>query len=61
MNEKPAPTILVVDDTEASRYAVSRILRKAQFDVREAGTGRKRCCWRPRSRTWSSWTSTCRT
>jgi PAS domain S-box-containing protein len=40
MTDRPAPTILVVDDIEASRYAVARILRKAHFEVREAGTGR---------------------
>ena len=39
MPDKPPITILVVDDTEASRYAVSRILRQAQFAVREAATG----------------------
>jgi PAS domain S-box-containing protein len=39
MPEKPPPTILIVDDIEASRYAVSHILRKARFVVREAGTG----------------------
>src|SRR5262249_9051077 len=33
------PTILMVDDTEASRYAVSRILRKANYQVQEAATG----------------------
>jgi PAS domain S-box-containing protein len=39
MSEKLVGTVLVVDDTEASRYAVSRILRKARFGVLEAGTG----------------------
>jgi PAS domain S-box-containing protein len=33
--------ILVVDDTEASRYAVSRILRQAAYTVQEASTGRE--------------------
>jgi hypothetical protein len=33
--------ILVVDDTEANRYATSRILRAAGFDVTEAGSGRE--------------------
>jgi signal transduction histidine kinase len=32
-------TILVVDDTEANRYTVSRILRKEGFEVREAPDG----------------------
>ena len=31
--------ILVVDDTEASRYAVARHLRQAGYSVEEAGTG----------------------
>ena len=31
--------ILVVDDNEAGRYAVSRVLRQAGFEVTEAGTG----------------------
>ncbi len=36
----PVPTrILVTDDTEASRYAKSRILRQAEFEVLEAATG----------------------
>ena len=39
MPEQPPATILIVDDTEASRYAVSRILRKARFAVHEAATG----------------------
>jgi PAS domain S-box-containing protein len=33
------PTILVVDDTEAERYFVSRVLRKAGFEVREGSSG----------------------
>ncbi|MGE0312011.1 MAG: response regulator [Lautropia sp.] len=36
-----ARTILVVDDTTASRYATSRILRAAGFKVLEAATGRE--------------------
>ena len=39
MPEKPKATVLVVDDTEASRYAVCRVLRQGNFDVREAATG----------------------
>jgi PAS domain S-box-containing protein len=39
MAENATPTILLVDDTEASRYAVSRILRQARFQVVEATTG----------------------
>jgi PAS domain S-box-containing protein len=31
--------VLNVDDYEAGRYATSRVLRQAGFDVREAGTG----------------------
>jgi hypothetical protein len=34
------PTLLIVDDTEANRYAVSRHLRANGFEVREAATGR---------------------
>jgi len=33
------PHVLVVDDTEGNRYAVSRILRAANMQVEEAGTG----------------------
>lgn len=33
------PTILYVDDTEAQRYAVSRVLRRAGFEVRQASSG----------------------
>src|SRR5215207_9810828 len=32
-------TVLVVDDTEANRYAIRRILEKAGFAVLEAETG----------------------
>ena len=39
MTEKPSFTILIVDDTEASRSAVGQVLQQAQFTVREAGTG----------------------
>jgi PAS domain S-box-containing protein len=38
MAETPA-VILVVDDTEASRYAVSHVLRRARFTVLEAANG----------------------
>jgi PAS domain S-box-containing protein len=38
VSEKP-PTIVVVDDTESSRYAVCRVLRQANFEVQEAATG----------------------
>lgn len=37
--QKTRARILCVDDTEAQRYAVSRILRKAGFDIMEAATG----------------------
>jgi PAS domain S-box-containing protein len=33
------PVVLVVDDTEAARYAARRTLEKAGFEVREAATG----------------------
>ena len=36
---EPTNTILVVDDNEAERYYVARVLRKAGFEVAEAGTG----------------------
>jgi PAS domain S-box-containing protein len=39
MADTSQPTILLVDDRESNRYAVSRILQKARFAVREAGTG----------------------
>lgn len=37
----PEETILYVDDTEAQRYAVSRVLRAAGFRVLEARTGQE--------------------
>lgn len=37
--EQTPPTILYVDDTEAQRYAVSRVLRRAGFEVRQASSG----------------------
>ena len=36
-----SPTILYVDDTEAQRYAVSRVLRRAGFEVMQASSGRQ--------------------
>ena len=39
--EKIEGTILCADDTEAQRYAVSRVLRRAGFRVIEARTGRE--------------------
>ena len=39
MIEEPQRTILVVDDTEFSRYTISRYLRKAGFEIWEAATG----------------------
>jgi PAS domain S-box-containing protein len=38
---RQVPRVLVVDDTEANRYATARILRSAGFDVDEAATGRE--------------------
>jgi PAS domain S-box-containing protein len=38
---KPEATVLYADDTEAQRYAVSRVLRRAGFEVLEAETGRQ--------------------
>ena len=38
---RPAPRVLVVDDTEANRYVTARILRSAGFAVDEAATGRQ--------------------
>lgn len=37
--EPRGPTILHVDDTDAQRYAISRVLRNAGFEVLEARTG----------------------
>ena len=50
--------ILVVDDTEASRYAVARHLRHAGYSVEEAGDGIAgyRAWWRRSGPTWSCWT-----
>jgi PAS domain S-box-containing protein len=36
---KPEATILYADDTDAQRYAVGRVLRRAGFEVVEAATG----------------------
>jgi PAS domain S-box-containing protein len=37
----PQPTILYVDDAEAQRYAVARVLRRAGFQVSEASSGQQ--------------------
>ena len=39
MSGRRPPRVLVVDDTEGNRYATSRLLRSAGFDVRESTTG----------------------
>ncbi|MEW5856191.1 MAG: PAS domain S-box protein, partial [Cyanobacteriota bacterium] len=39
MSDKTLVTILHVDDNETNRYVVSRMLRKAGFEVQEAATG----------------------
>ena len=39
--EKLEEKILYADDTEAQRYAVSRVLRNAGFRVLEARTGQQ--------------------
>jgi CheY-like chemotaxis protein len=41
MAHAPAATLLVVDDTPASRYATSRVLRGAGFTVLEAASGQE--------------------
>ncbi len=39
--EQARPTILHVDDTDAQRYAIARVLRHAGFEVLEARTGQQ--------------------
>jgi PAS domain S-box-containing protein len=39
MADEPLITVLVVDDDEAKRYAITKMLRKAGFAIREAATG----------------------
>jgi signal transduction histidine kinase len=41
MTEEATRSILVVDDTESSRYTIGRYLRKAGFEVWEAATGKE--------------------
>jgi PAS domain S-box-containing protein len=41
MADRSSPTILIVDDVEASRYTLARMLQKARFEVKEAATGRE--------------------
>jgi len=38
MTQKPT-TILIVDDVEASRYTLARMLEKANYEVQAAATG----------------------
>ena len=40
MSEQELATILHVDDNEANRYIVARILRNAGFEIKEAVTGK---------------------
>ena len=39
MTPSRTPRVLVVDDTEGNRYATSRLLRSAGFEVEESTTG----------------------
>ena len=56
-----APRILVVDDTEANRYAVVRHLRKAGYLALEALDGRRALeSTLESSPTWSCSISACR-
>ncbi|HZZ44073.1 MAG TPA: response regulator [Tepidisphaeraceae bacterium] len=41
MPDNRPTVVLVVDDTDASRYVVSRVLRSAGYEVKEAPTGRE--------------------
>jgi PAS domain S-box-containing protein len=41
VTEKRLPWVLVVDDNEANRYAVGRMLRAAGFETSEASSGRQ--------------------
>lgn len=41
LKQRPEARILCADDTDAQRYAVSRVLRSAGFEVLEARTGRE--------------------
>jgi signal transduction histidine kinase len=41
MTDRKAPWVLVVDDGEANRYAISRTLRAAGFETSEASNGRQ--------------------
>src|SRR5262245_44748503 len=41
MPHTPPPRILLVDDNDVGRYALSRLLRRESFDVTEAATGRE--------------------
>lgn len=41
MSEHPRITILHIDDTEANRYVVSRMLRNSGYNVLEAATGQE--------------------
>jgi signal transduction histidine kinase len=49
MNEETVPTILVVDDEPAGRYATVRVLRAAGFAVLEAATGAEGLALAPRA------------
>ncbi len=39
MIDLPEASILLVDDDEAKRYSIGKILRRAGYSVHEAGTG----------------------
>lgn len=41
MDNQPTASLLIVDDTEANRYALTRILASAGFRIHEASTGRQ--------------------
>ena len=39
MAGKPPLTVLIIDDDEAKRHAIAKILRKAGYAIREGATG----------------------
>ena len=52
---------LIVDDSKVIRKVARHILETLEFEVEEAGDGRKRCpAAKPRCRTSSCSTGTCR-
>ena len=61
MAKQPEARILLVDDDEAKRYTIAKMLLRAGFELQEADSGSEALRLVASCPTWSSLTSSCPT